>query len=86
MGFREVELNIDSMVVVNVVKIDIISSLIELSLVKSIMHVSERNWVVKITHSYREANRCANTLANIGCNIDCTLTIYPDCPLYIRRY
>jgi hypothetical protein len=27
------------------------------------------DWEVKVQHSYRESNRCANVLVNIGCSM-----------------
>ncbi|MCI32337.1 hypothetical protein A2U01_0053550, partial [Trifolium medium] len=36
------------------------------SLVCQICHLIERDWEIRIQHSYREANKCADMLANIG--------------------
>jgi hypothetical protein len=38
------------------------------------------DWEVKICHSYREANACADALANLGCDHDPGLHMYDQCP------
>jgi hypothetical protein len=51
------------------------------SLVKNIMKLLERNWVVEITHFYKKVNWCADVLLNISCNSNYLLTIHESCPL-----
>lgn len=53
LGFREVEVNIDSMKVVNIIKTGKFSSPVGIPLVKSIMQLLERKWVVEMFHCYR---------------------------------
>jgi len=37
-------------------------------------------WEIKVCHSYREANACADALANMGCNHGLGLQVYEVCP------
>jgi hypothetical protein len=60
LGFRNVELNIDSIVVVNVIKADKTRSNMRYSLVKSI------NKLLYISHSYRKIYWCADALTNVN--------------------
>ncbi|PNX67080.1 ethylene responsive transcription factor 1b, partial [Trifolium pratense] len=39
------------------------------SLCKKILRILQFDWEVKIRHTYREANLCADALANIGCGL-----------------
>ncbi|MCI17069.1 ribonuclease H protein, partial [Trifolium medium] len=68
LGFRFVELHIDSQVVVKMIQDDGIASSSCWSLVRRIRQLMEREWEIKIQHSYCEANKCADMLANIGCD------------------
>lgn len=53
-------INIDSMAVDKVITIGKISISVELSLVKSILQLMDMNWVVEMSHCYKEAN-CSAT-------------------------
>jgi hypothetical protein len=76
MGFKLVELDVDSVAVVKVIKTGVTTSVAGVSLIKSIRRLLEQGWEVKITHSYREANVCADALANIGCSLDLNTMYY----------
>jgi hypothetical protein len=52
-------------------------------LVQQIRQLTELEWEIKICHSYRETNKCADVLANIGCQQEDTLTIYKHCPVQL---
>jgi ribonuclease HI len=54
MGFKLVELDVDSVAVVKVIKTGVTTSVAGVSLIKSIRRLLEQGWEVKITHSYRE--------------------------------
>jgi ribonuclease HI len=54
--FNDVELNIDSVTVVNVIRAGTTRSDIGFSLVKNIRRLLEMDWEVHIFHSYRKAN------------------------------
>ncbi|MCI09825.1 putative non-LTR retroelement reverse transcriptase, partial [Trifolium medium] len=84
MRFTHVELNIDSITLVQVIKSGILSSPIGLSLVKRIRRLLELDWDVKIAHAYRESNKCADVLANIGCTLDREIIFYDSCPSQIK--
>jgi ribonuclease HI len=63
-GFRRVELHIDSQVVVKMIQDNISVGSSCWSLVCQIEH----DWEIRIEHSYRETNKYVNMLANIGCD------------------
>jgi ribonuclease HI len=83
LGFREVELMIDSKIVVNTLLRHSQSSHSGWSLCKQIRRFLQWEWEVKIHHSYREANMCADALANLGCMIGLTMTFYEGCPTQV---
>jgi hypothetical protein len=57
---------------------------IEYALLKKIRWFLAFEWEVKISHVYRESNRCADALANIGCPLNHNILFYVDCPVEIR--
>ncbi|PNY12420.1 ribonuclease H [Trifolium pratense] len=84
-GFTMVELNIDSEAVVKVVKARQLGSSSGAALVKQIWRMLDMNWKVEISHTYREANKCADALANLGSTLDKELIFFDDCPSHIRE-
>jgi hypothetical protein len=40
----------------------------------------QEDWIVEVSHIYREANKCADALANIGCSVDFNSVFYDNCP------
>jgi hypothetical protein len=38
------------------------------------------NWIVEISRTYREANKCADALASIGCSLTYDTVFYANCP------
>ncbi|CAJ2664280.1 unnamed protein product [Trifolium pratense] len=78
-GFKKVELRVDSMVVAYTLKNGSKGSVVGWRLVQQIRRFLELDWEIKICHSYREANKCADALANIGCQQESTLMIYEHC-------
>jgi ribonuclease HI len=84
MGFRKVELEIDSEAVVSVLKNGCSKSSSGCSLLKRIWHLLAKDWVVEISHIYREANHCADALANLGCSHDSHLRVFDSCPSFMK--
>jgi ribonuclease HI len=84
LGFRMVELHIDSEAVVRVLTKRSSLSSVGSSLLKQIWHMLERDWVVEISHTYREANKCADVLANLGCSMVYDVVFFDLCPLHVR--
>ncbi|MCH81151.1 putative non-LTR retroelement reverse transcriptase, partial [Trifolium medium] len=80
LGFRKVELNVDSVAVVKVIKEGGTASNMGYSLVKEIRRHISFGWEVKISQSYREANRCADALANMGYSLDGNIVFFEVCP------
>jgi ribonuclease HI len=68
LGFRKIELHIDSVAVVQVISTGKLSSKSRWSLVLNIQKLLDLEWEVKIAHVYREANQCADALAG-NCRI-----------------
>ncbi|PNY00696.1 ribonuclease H [Trifolium pratense] len=84
LGFMKVELNIDSVTVVNVLTKGTLQSLARAMLVRNIRSLIALDWEVSIVHAYRESNQCADALVNIGCTLDKEIIVYDDCPSEIK--
>jgi hypothetical protein len=69
LGFKKVELNIDSEAVVRVVNNGTSSSVMGYSLLKRIGTLLAMDWTVEIINVYCEANKCADGMANLGCSL-----------------
>jgi ribonuclease HI len=80
LGFRRVELHIDSQIVVKIIQEETRVSSSCWSLLRRIRQLLVLDWEVRIQHSYREANKCADMLANIGCDSGGPLIYYESCP------
>jgi ribonuclease HI len=80
LGFKNVELEVDSDAVVGVIKRGCTMSYAGSTLLKRICQLLEKDWSVEISHIYREANKCADALANIGCSHDFNFEFYACCP------
>jgi ribonuclease HI len=80
LGFKQIELNIDSEAVVRVIKNGTSNSAMGSSLLKHIKNLLAMDWIVEISHTYREANKCADVLANIGCSLSYDVVFYDSCP------
>jgi ribonuclease HI len=85
MGYRAVELEVDSTSVVKVIRVGATSSAMGVALLEGIGRLLEFEWEVKVTHSYREANTCADALANIGCSLGTDTTFFEECPSQINH-
>ncbi|PNX57174.1 ethylene responsive transcription factor 1b [Trifolium pratense] len=55
-------------------------------LIKEIRRLLALKWEIKVCHSYREANACADALANMGCEHDHGLQIYDQCHVSLRNF
>jgi ribonuclease HI len=72
LGFNKVEVNIDATAVVHVLKTRQSHSLIGRTILHQIWKLLDGDWEVDISHSFREANRCADALATTGCSLSNT--------------
>jgi hypothetical protein len=54
-------------------------------LVKHIWRLLELDWEVEVSHTYREANRCADALSIIGCSADYETLTYEVCPYHLSE-
>jgi ribonuclease HI len=80
LGFKNVELEVDSEAVVGVIKSGCTMSYGGSTLLKRIWQLLEKDWKVEISHVYREANNCADALTNIGCSHAFNFEFYACCP------
>jgi len=78
------ELHVDSKAVVSNLVDGKGGSATGLSLFTNIRSLLELNWEVRICHTFREANSCADALANSACNGGSSLIIYEQCPVQMR--
>jgi hypothetical protein len=86
LGFNKVELNVDLEAVVQGIKRGRMNSALSCSLMKQIVKLlSLLDWVVEISHTYREANKCADTIANKACTLDYEITTYETRPSYLSN-
>jgi hypothetical protein len=84
LGFRKVELHIDSIAIVQVVKERRPKSSLGVALAKQIWKLLDLEWCVEIIHSYTEANKCANALANLGSSLNHEILVFDDCASHLR--
>lgn len=84
-GFRLVELQMDSSVVVNCLNGEKNGSFSGWSLVHQIKLLMQSDWRVRVKHVYREANRCADVLANLGCDQEGQMHLYEHPPSKISQ-
>jgi ribonuclease HI len=85
LGFKKVELNIDSEAVVRVVNNGTSSSVMGYSLLKRIRTLLAMDWTVEITHMYCEANKCADGMANLGCSLSYDVMYFDSCAAQISE-
>lgn len=60
------DLNIDSLLVVNAIEECKISNMECVALLRDIQRLIKEHDIVIVSHTYMDTNRCANALANIG--------------------
>ncbi|GAU46467.1 hypothetical protein TSUD_402340 [Trifolium subterraneum] len=85
LGFKKVELEIDSAIVVDAVNSGETNSAMGIALIRSIRRIIALNWNVKVYHSYRESNLCADAFANLGCALDENIVFFDTCSSQIRN-
>ncbi|XP_019094473.1 PREDICTED: uncharacterized protein LOC109129898 [Camelina sativa] len=79
-GFRRVELEVDSLLVVGLLKSGISSAHPLSFLVRLCQSFVSRDWLVRINHVYREANRLADGLANYAFSLQLGFHSFNSCP------
>lgn len=68
LGFGKVEINTDAQLVVNAIRLNQINKIECRAILRDICQLMEEFESVIVTHSYREANKCADVLAKMGCS------------------
>jgi ribonuclease HI len=86
MGFSKVEINIDSVSVVQLLQQRNLHSMSGGTVTRQIWKLLDLNWDIEITHSYREANKCADALANVGCSLGRDIVFYDVCPPFLSHF
>ncbi|GAU11214.1 hypothetical protein TSUD_342040 [Trifolium subterraneum] len=79
-GATKLKLQVDSSVVAYTLNGSNAGSVIGWRLIEEIRRLLALEWEVKVCHSYREANACADALANMGCEHGLGLRMYDQCP------
>jgi L1 cell adhesion molecule like protein len=82
-GFKKIALHIDSYVVVQTLQSDKDGSVVGWRVIHEIKRLLAMEWEVRICHSYREANTCADALANLGCDHEPGMRVYEQCPAWL---
>jgi ribonuclease HI len=85
MGLNFVDLHVDSLVVVQAIQRGWARSLSGQALVKNIRRLLDSDWEVIVSHSYREANKCADALATYGCSLDRNIMFFYRCSSQISQ-
>jgi ribonuclease HI len=85
-GFKKVELSVDSQVVINSIKNGDEGNAMGYRLVQRIRQMLELNWEINISHSHREANRCADGLAELAFTLLDDFQFHDVCPEFIKGY
>jgi ribonuclease HI len=83
-GAAKLQVQVDSSVVAHTLNSSNGGSIIGWRLIKEIYRLLALDWEVKVCHSYREANACADALANMGCEHGPGLRLYDHCPSRLR--
>jgi ribonuclease HI len=86
LGFRHVELRNDSLSVIKRLSSEESGISEGRSVLKHIRRLLQLEWEVKVCHTYREANRCADALAHIGCELGSSVIFYESCPTQIMHF
>ncbi|PNX54347.1 ribonuclease H [Trifolium pratense] len=83
---RKIVLHIDSNVVVQKLQSDKNGSVVGWRIIQEIKRLLAMDWEVKICHSYRESNACADLLANLRCDDEPGMRVYEQCPASLIHY
>ncbi|CAN1178066.1 hypothetical protein LINPERHAP2_LOCUS33467 [Linum perenne] len=91
MGFRRVNIQIDSLAAIAAIKGNPDTDGRHSQIIQQIRRLCTHQWSVKLTHTYREGNRVADLLAHLGhslafrshlltdCNTDIRMALLSDC-------
>ncbi|KAG7557993.1 Ribonuclease H domain [Arabidopsis suecica] len=79
-GYRRVELEVDSELVVGFLRSGVSDAHPLAFLVRMCHDFISRDWLVRVTHVYREANRLADGLANYAFTLQLGILSFDYCP------
>lgn len=82
-GFSKIDVQVDSMIVMNQLSNSGPVSVSGAALVNRIRALLSLYWEVRFSHCYREANSCADAMASIGCNQEVILCLYEFPPAIV---
>jgi ribonuclease HI len=83
-GVHQLEVQMDSSIVVTSIQHGKIGSTKGWSIIRKIKHLLNSTWSVRITHVYREANRCVDVLGNLGCTFLHGLHVFNNPPTEVK--
>ncbi|MCI38130.1 ribonuclease H protein, partial [Trifolium medium] len=79
-GITKLKVQADSRVVVQTLNSSNTGSTVGWRLIWEIRQLLALDWEIRIFHTYREANACADALASMGCDHGPGLRVYEQCP------
>ncbi|CAK8577384.1 unnamed protein product [Lathyrus sativus] len=82
LGFKKVEVNVDSNLVVNAVERGGAYMRESLAIIRQIQRMTFFK-EVRLVHSYKEANRCVNALVNTGCSFSPSFVVFDSMPDFL---
>lgn len=86
LGFHKIELNIDSSTIVRMLETSKVSAIDGASMVYRILLLIEMHDEVKVTHSYMEANKCADVLAKVVAESEEGIEFRDQFPNFIKNF
>ena len=83
LGYKNVLLELDLRVVVQMIDHGVDDSHVCSSLVKAIRLILDKDWIVNISHVYRDINSCADLLAKHGHEVDTGVQFFVSLPAFV---
>lgn len=83
MGFTHIDINLDAQQVVQDNSTNNTSNIWGRKLIPKIIYYLLQNREIRVTHVYREANLCADTLARKGLSLPLESCIFHFCPSFV---
>ncbi|WCJ38142.1 Polynucleotidyl transferase ribonuclease H-like superfamily protein [Euphorbia peplus] len=80
LGISQLEVDCDSELAVHWINKKTGNSGLCNNLISACGNLLDRNWLTKVTHSYRESNRVADKLANLALHLDYGVHNFQQCP------
>ncbi|GAU28906.1 hypothetical protein TSUD_59160 [Trifolium subterraneum] len=85
LGITRLEVQVDSEALVKAIQGSNVGGNMYWNIMKKIQELLNLDWEIRLTHIYRDANRCTDILANMGSNLAANKIIYEEPPLEVRQ-